>query len=44
MDLWETFAKEFTSDVDFGLKDAFHIDNNLLYLHLSFYRFCLQED
>ena len=42
---WVIFAKEFTSDVDSGKKkDVAHVQNDLLYVHLSFYRFCLQEN
>ena len=41
---WEIFAKEFVSDADSGYKDAAHIQNNLLYLHLSFYRFSFLQD
>ena len=40
----EIFAKEFTSERDFGKEDAAHIQNDLLYVQLSFYRFCLLED
>ena len=36
--------KEFTSDADSGYKDAAHIQNELLYVHLSFYRFYSLED
>ena len=41
---WEIIAKEFTSEHDSGKKNAAHIQNNLLYVHLSLYRFCLLED
>ena len=30
---WEIFAKEFTSEVHSGYKDAAHIQNDLLYVH-----------
>ena len=32
---WEIFAKEFTSDVDSGLKRSAHIQNDLLYICLK---------
>ena len=41
---WKIFAKEFTSDIDSkDAKIAAYIQNDLLYVHLSFYRFCLLE-
>ena len=34
MNQWENFAKEFTSKVDSGYKDAAHIQSDLLYISL----------
>ena len=44
MNQWDIFAKDFTSNVDSGQIDAGHIQNDLLYAHLSFYRFFLLQD
>ena len=41
---WEIMVTEFISDFDSGLKDPAHIQNDLLYVDMSFYRFCLLED
>ena len=41
---WDIFPEDFTSDVDSGQIDAAHIQNDLLYAHLTFYRFCLLQD
>ena len=34
VDQWEILAKDFTSDIDSGYKDAAHIQNDLRYIFL----------